>query len=584
MEKGTVMPIHFHHFGFALSIFLMAGQVNAEKIVTFSIDDLEKITKKPYFKNDYTDNAYVYVTAEVDNSSGNQCVFLTSSGFTGLFANDFLDLAITAQPAGFFGVESSKINPIASYTLDNKDKKCKTAWRSATPIIPLSPFNIKNGVMDKDEPSIILQFQSSGKEKLSIIEPMQGLLTVASGVVTGGASVTVVGLTKITNDVLIDYFSKDFNNRRKSEIDATIPLHFTWKDIANGNTGKKVNILIGERKGNIFTSEDTGTAIARIRADKTIKPAIEINIGVRTRRSAFFNDQDFDEAGKLKEGTAVSRHAMLNYPKIPGIQSVYQRLNSDVPTNMQEFRDLKWNKCDALFSTVRDLGFNAFDRALVVDAALDEATGEKWRASPKFYMNCLKTEPRIKKTLEEVYGTAYFTPSPSEVILTETELAENLPAYWTPEITNFLQKARTSFFSKGQYRILKFPAQDLLESSAKDLGSLEYFPLAETESAANISIAKVLEKMEVVDAGCFFGWNVPSGGRPPAGMVVATRDKQGNISRHVLVFEFEPPATSTISKVMAFSMFQLDTPPASDLRKLISTTKFPADASCKKNI
>ena len=218
-----------------------------------------------------------------------------------------------------------------------------------------------------------------------------------------------------------------------------------------------------------------------------------------------------------------------------------------------------------------------------MDAALDEATGEQWRANPVFYMNCLKTEPNIKKTLEEIYGSAYFTPPQKVIVLTETELAENLPAYWTPAITKFLQKARTSFFSKGQYRTLKFPAQDLLELSAKDLGSLEYFPFAETESVDNISIAEVLKKMEVVDAGCFFGWNVPNGERPPAGMVVAKQDKQGNISRHVLVFEFESPATSTISKVMAFSMFQLDTPPASDLKKLISTTKFPADASCRKN-
>lgn len=112
MEKGTVMPNHFHHFGFALSIFLMAGQVSAEKIVTFNIEDLEKITKKSYFKDDYTDNAYVYVTAEVDNSSGNQCVFLTNSGFTGLFTNDFLDLAITAQPAGFLAWNRARLIPL----------------------------------------------------------------------------------------------------------------------------------------------------------------------------------------------------------------------------------------------------------------------------------------------------------------------------------------------------------------------------------------------------------------------------------------------------------------------------------------
>lgn len=249
---------------------------------------------------------------------------------------------------------------------------------------------------------------------------------------------------------------------------------------------------------------------------------------------------------------------------------------------MQDLRELKSQKCDFLFSTIRDLGFNAFDRAIIVDAALDEATGNTWRTNPAFYSNCLSAEPKIRTFLEGVHGTAYFTAPVVPIKLVETELAENLPAYWNPTLTRFLKDARASFFSKGEYRISKFPAQNLLTLSAKDLGSAEYFPMTESEAIDTIRIADILKKMEVVDAGCFFGWDVPAGDKPIAAMLVATQDKQGKILQHVLVFEFEVGPASAVSKVVGFSMLQLDSPPASSYKQLVNTIKFPANASCKK--
>ena len=146
-----------------LAICLFATKLAlADSVVTYVESAVAKRASASYLQADATDNAYVYVTAQLDNPAGAQCVEPAGTDALGsLFIKSNLDLAITVQPLGFFGVDQKKEVPIASYNFSNDAKYCKSSWRQAVVIVPPTPFGVPPpGANSTNGVSLVVQFRS----------------------------------------------------------------------------------------------------------------------------------------------------------------------------------------------------------------------------------------------------------------------------------------------------------------------------------------------------------------------------------------------------------------------------------------
>jgi hypothetical protein len=559
---------------------LIPALATANSVVTSTLTE-KKEAPKAYMQTPVADGYYVFIRAQVTNPDGAQCVSpIVSSDIGSLFASTNLDLAISVQPIGFQWLDSTKEVPLASYSFTDKGSYCRSVWQHPIMVVPPSPF--KAAVQGlPSEPSIVLQFRSSATQELSILEPVQGLIGVASALATGGAANTVVGIAKVVEGPAVKFLSDEFKKRRKTQADGTVEIPLLWKDIAAGVTEKKFKILTGTREQ--WGMEPVDKAIARIKSNpkgEKVKEVLDITFKIQTQRSMFVSDDALNEKYLPANAINVSTYAILNYPGIEGVPNLYQRINSSAPSLAQKLSAKKPADCDALLVTIRDLGFNQIDRALIIGAVLDEAV-PKWREDPTYYNACFRYEPTIPARLVSVYGDSYFPAPPKPpVVFPELELSLNPPTSWTDPIKGFLSKARKSFFSKGDTRL---NGLGLGEAGKRRLADSPTYitDLALPQAPAqNTTIADVLRDSTISQAGCFFGWETSATEAKRAAMIVVARNADGSDIPYVIDFAFAP--NDTDATVTFVEMYPIQSPVANNYAALFSATSFRSESICAR--
>ena len=179
---------------------------------------------KPYLAAaTFRDQAYVYISAIVENPVGKPCVTPAANSF---FADKKLDVTLTAQLFGFFGIDSTREVPLATYSWSSAEGAyCRSAWKAPVVLVPPSPMGVSRGISNPltpaDEPTIVVRLRTSSSDEEKISSYASSLLTIASGFATGGAATTVVGLTRLAGGPAAKFLSDQMNKLTQSQADQT---------------------------------------------------------------------------------------------------------------------------------------------------------------------------------------------------------------------------------------------------------------------------------------------------------------------------------------------------------------------------
>lgn len=578
MKNGSVL---------VASLTLCSSLALADNVVTYVQDSPKNGPIKSYLQNSPSDNAYIYITAKFSNPADTQCVSpINSDSPIGLFIRSNVDLGIGVQPLGFFGIDPKVEIPLATYTYSSDKQYCKSSWRQPIVVVPPTPFAIgKSGLDLTDNPSLIVQFRSSAQPKISIVEPMQALIGVAGAMTTGGAANTVVGISKVATGPAVEFLNKEFENRRKTAADGTLELNFTWNEIIGGLKGKSFNLINGERGWR----ESADDAIARIRLkpnDPTNKVILTINFNIETRRSVFAKDSEL--INNLPQPSLTSSpYAILNFPGISGVPTIYQKINSEAPSILQGLKSKEVNACDKFLVTIKDLGFNRLDRAMIAGAVLDDAT-PGWRSDTNFYTACFRSEPTIPASLLAINSIYFPAPPPPPPVFSELELFTNPPADWPLNLTNYLTKARLSFYSKGDSRVNGIAMSDATKAILiTNLPGLENILTKEQENNAGLRLDDLIKSLQINQVGCFFGFSSAADNTWRAAMIISIKEKEGNIEPYIFQATF--PAASVAPGAVAdkiiptyIDILPILSPIATNFSAWFNTVNFDKRSLCSR--
>lgn len=560
---------------------IVSGSVSAEQVATFVEVSAPKAARPKYLSSlPYKDNGYLYISAVMDNAGNKPCIAPASGTF---FSENSLDVVVTAQMFGFYGVDSSNEVPVATYSYSSKEKSfCQSAWRMPVLLVPPTPMGVKPafalGLAAENEPTIVvrLRVKSDSQEKLTSYA--QSLLAIAAGVTTGGAAITVVGLTNVAGGPALKYLSDEMNKLTKNRADATFPLVFPNAEIASGLTTKRLTLVQTDR----YLLEDSEKVITEMRSGKrSSMPVLQISFNVMTRRTMFDEDANLSFPDQLPSSLAkLQKFEILNFPKGPeagfmqGYPTIYQRINSDASSLVRRLSNHDTGACDPLFVNVRDFGFNNVDRAIVVGAILDDAYPD-WRKDAAFYGACLQSEPDIKKYLEKIYTSRPFAAE-TPVDPASREIATNTPyPWWSSNIEQFMVTLKEALYSKPPSRLL--PLRGLIGSAQLSVSdSLSATREGQDPGTAPDGIQQ-LSGATITTAGCIFGFK--SGAKNYAGLVFVALNTSGKLSPYLLMADVNSDPGGAVSLKAAW-IKDLSTKPGSDYVATIGQAKFPDASMC----
>ena len=382
----------------------------------------------------------------------------------------------------------------------------------------------------------------------------------------------------------MDFLSKEFESRRKTEAEGTHIFSITWAEMASGIQDKKLVLINGKRS----FYDSAKTAIDRIKAnpnDPGNAQVLSITFSVNTRKSVFVTD-----ASLVKNLPAVSQAlsstAILNFPKISGVPNLYQRIQAEAPASIKDVRDNKPGACDAMLATITELGFNKLDRALIMGAILDQADSgpTTWRTETDlFFSGCFRNESSIPATLTSVYGSTYFPRVTKVVELTDAEVFTAKPPSWPVTIEKYLSRMRQSLYYTGENRValLDFPA------AVKNIPADSIYSAADIEFAEDIplntaKLADVFRTIPIIKTGCIFGYRVPDENKWRGAMLVTTKLKSGAIEPYLLEITFNAGSPSDAITPSYVSLLPILSDMGANYAAVFEQMPFGATSMCSR--
>jgi hypothetical protein len=542
-------------------LFLLLGCVIpqcvlADQVVTF-VKGKTPIQQgaKSYLAPTHLDEGYVTVVAKVSNPAGQTCIAPALNSF---FSNRQLNVTITAQVFGFFGVDSSKEVPIATYSWTGS-RYCRSAFQPPMVLVAPSPIGVREArsfSVSTAGPQFVFKLRSASSDSEKVTALAQGLLSIAGGLATGGAANTVVGLSQIAAGPAAKILSEQLNSAFKNTADQTWEVAISWDEIARGVQLPQIQLVSRELQLRLGGREQPKPVIDQLQSGKVSgTPILVMDFEVSVRRTIFADDYALD-AKSLPSGTAISKYAVLNHPKklvndSSDFPTVFQRINSGAPSLLQNIAANENGACDRLLVTIRDLGFNALDRAIIIGTLLDDAY-PGWNYDTKFRDLCLQAEPDIAGRLGAIRPGSWLDGSQ----LPHPEVTLNASSGWDKGYVSYMTDLRLAFFSNPEIR-------------SKTLKTL--FEKAPTFIDADLKVGAnpvardprsddFLKELAVNRIGCIFGFK-GNAGELFSAMIFSSRDKQEMLHPYILLVRHgtTPPQSAVTAENLW--IYSLDTEP-----------------------
>lgn len=532
-------------------VFSLLGisSARAEYKIDFVEEKNAKIIKTPpeYLRiDDYRDASYVYISAIIENPDGQPCVKQIGGG---IFSEEKLDVVLTAQISGFFGIDSDKEIPIATYAWSSEQKSyCQSVWKKPVTLVPPTPLGVKQGLgaglTGSDEPTILLRLRTSTQGQETLSSYAKNLLNIAATVATGGAADTVIGLTKLAGGPTATILADSWSDLTKVKEDRQYKIVIPTTEIARGLESIKFTLTTAEKK-NTPSPNPNADVVQDINNKQTsVNKMLSVKLQITVRRSMFDVDDNLKGPKYLPEDKALLRQeSILQFPRkndrtgvLKDYPTVFQQFNSSPPTTSQNLANGDKKKCEEVLNKLRDLGFNKIDRALVMGALLDDARSD-WRSSYTVYGPCLDSEPTIKSFLESIYPERIFDPTPIDK--RDREVAINTPIEWQKNgITDFMNEVRRALrFETSSRRLSRL--RELFNSASLDLA--ESIPDAVPPADGNQTPTTMLQlsQMQATKAGCIFAFTEHR--RQLAALVFVAKNTEQKPTQYLLMTEFASP-------------------------------------------
>lgn len=538
--------------GFLFSLLGIAS-AQAESTISLKEEERARVVKTPpkYLQSgNYQDSSYVYISAIMENPDGQPCVKRIAGG---IFSTNKMDVVLTAQISGFFGIDSDKEIPIATYSWSSDQQSfCQSVWKQPITLLPLTPLGVKQGMgpglMGSDEPTILLRLRTSTQGQETLSTYANSLLSIAATVATGGAAGTVVGLTKLAGGPTATILAEKWNELTKVKEDSHYVIIIPTTEIVNGLQSKKFSLIASGTASENAPDRDANVVNDVTRSYNSPKKMLTIRLDIRVRRSMFDDDTKLKEPENFPQDRAfLNTESILNFPRknaktgvLKDYPTIYQQLNSSPPAAAQILAKQNPDDCARILNQLRDFGFNNIDRALVMGAMLDDAYPD-WRSSYKFHSKCLETQPVIQSILERIYPEKSFDPQP--IPNEEPEVATNAPLQWKNNGIESVMKAlrRSLFFEKSSIRLSKLRA--LLPNTNFDMA--ESIPDASPSGESTgvpIAMLQLSQIQTFQKNGCIFGFTEDS--RQFAALVFVGMNSSQKQTQYLLMAEFPSPVGS----------------------------------------
>lgn len=573
-------------------VFSLLGTASAraDSTITLKEEERAKVVKTPpkYLQSgNYQDSSYVYISAIMENPDGQPCVKRIAGG---IFSTNKMDVVLTAQISGFFGIDSDKEIPIATYSWSSDQQSfCQSVWKQPVTLVPLTPLGVKQGMgpglMGSDEPTILLRLRTSTQGQETLSTYANSLLSIAATVATGGAAGTVVGLTKLAGGPTATILAEKWNEMTKVKEDSHNVIIIPTTEIVNGLQSKKFSLIASETASATAPDRDGNVINDVTRSYNSPKKMLTISLDIRVRRSMFDDDTKLKEPENFPQDRAfLSTDSILNFPRkndktgvLKNYPTIYQQLNSSPPTTAQIFAKPNPNPkdCERILLQVRDLGFNNIDRALVMGAIMDDAY-PTWRSKYEFHSACLATEPGVQPILERIYPEKRFDPQP--IPNEEPEVATNAPLEWKNNGIESAMKALKSslFYEKISTRLSKL--RDLLPNTHFDMA--ESFPDA-SPSAESTGVPIAMLQLSQIQTfkknGCIFGFTEDR--RQFAALVFVGMNSSQKQTQYLLMAEF-PSSEGSIPVPTNVWVKDLSVPPDNSYIGTLSRATFRVGTMC----
>lgn len=410
----------------------------AEAVVAIVKRQMVKGTSVPYLDKGGTDQGYIAISARLMPSSIDKAVCVTPTNPTGGSDNYFvkgnLEMNITAIVEGFELIDPVQQIPIATFNFkDSEDggKYCMTPFSLPITLVPNHPFEKYAGVGAR-EPRITFKLSTTSQHEERVSKLVVGWLEIAGAVATGGAANTVVGLANIASGKAVTTLSKLYSERNKSIADLAVSVEagdgLSWKNLASGVSAMRISLIESTPKslGHFKGRESLKDALTRIKAspDASDNTALlDIELTFEYRRSLFVDDKELVQKApglypKDNDDDRLRPYSVLNYPRTSG-----DPRGKDAPTLVQQINKLapslsstiskNASACTQLLATLRGLGLNSLDRAIVIKAVLDDAK-PNWNLDSAYYNTCLGTDADLPKQLSAMYDQGpggFFAPT-----------------------------------------------------------------------------------------------------------------------------------------------------------------------------
>lgn len=401
---------------FGLLVVFVPHEANAEPVVTAIYGEPQNAVRPNYLTDGGDDDGYIAITARVTLPAGLSCVTPTNlKRYDNFFVKNNLEIVLFATVEGFQAVDPKQPIPITAYKFDDATGKyCTAPFALPVILVPNHRFG-RRGPTGAPQPKITITMVYTAKGEELVTPIVTSWINVAAAVSTGGAAQTVVGISNIASSKAIGAIAGLYNARSQNRAEQKFTIDLPWSTLIKGPASSTISFY--ESSTNF--GESVENAIARIRknpkADK-IKAVFDLSLAYEFRRSLFIEDNDFDATTKQpKIDARLSSANVLNFPAKDAVVSVIfpnltQILGSSAPSITQAIAAGDASKCDAMFVTLRSLGLNGFDRAIVADAILDG--NSKLRSDTPFLSDCFDTEKEAFTTLVKAYGKTRYPTSP----------------------------------------------------------------------------------------------------------------------------------------------------------------------------
>ena len=389
--------------------------VAAEPVVTAVIGEPKNEVKPSYFIPGGDDQGYIAISVRVTLPNGLTCVtptnLMKSDNF---FVKNNLEIVLFATVEGFENIDPKQPIPITAYKFDDEQGKyCAAPFTLPVTLVPNHRFG-RRGPTGASQPKITITMAYTAKGQELVTPLVLGWIDVAASVATGGASQTVVGLSNIASSKAVGALATLYNSRSTGRAEQKFSVDLPWSTLISGPALTTISFYEGSSK----FGESLENAIQRIRNAPTAtgtKTLFNIQLAYEYRRSLFLEDTDFSAATKQPViDSRLSSANVLNFPaKGAAATTIFpnlmQIIGKNAPSIQQGILTGDASKCNDIFVTLRNLGLNAFDRAIVVDALFD---GGKLRNDKKFVNDCFSSEQAAFETLVAAYGKQRYPVTP----------------------------------------------------------------------------------------------------------------------------------------------------------------------------